>query len=111
MSLIKEINDLRQELKTARTHVHELESALGLHRKSNQGHATETLVKITSTNKNAQLERELEEKLKVIDLQKHEIMRIRSRTELELGQILRPLSGAKLPPVEAAHYGAKGAYT
>ena len=104
MSLIKEINDLRRELKIARTHVHDLEAALGLHRKSNQGQATETLAKITSTNKNAQLERELEEKLKVIDLQKHEIMRIRSQiTELELGHTSRPPSGVRLAPVESAH--------
>lgn len=100
MSLIKEINDLRRELKIARTQVHDLEAALGLHRKSNQAQATETLAKLTSTNKNAQLERDLEEKLKVIDLQKQEIVRIRIQLhDVEMGQQSRPPSGGRLPPV------------
>merc|ERR1711893_53755 len=101
VSLIKEINDLRRELKIARTQVHDLEAALGLHRKANQGHATETLAQITSTNKNAQLERELEEKKKVIDLQKGEIVKLRHEIrDIEAsGQVSRPPSGAKLPPV------------
>ena len=101
MSLIKEINDLRKELKIARTQVHDLEAALGLHRKSNQATATETLAKITSQNKNAQLERNLEEQNKVIDLQSNEIKRLRGQIhELESqGVILRPSSGQKLPSI------------
>ena len=93
---------MRRELKISRTQVHDLEAALGLHRKSNQAAATETLAKLTTTNKNAQLERDLEEKVKVIDLQQQEIMRIRAQIqELELGQASRPHSGAKLPPVQS----------
>lgn len=46
VSLIKEINDLRKELKIARSHVHDLEAALGLHRKTNQAKATETLARV-----------------------------------------------------------------
>ena len=102
MSLIKEINDLRKELKIARTQVHDLEAALGLHRKANQGHATETLAQITSTNKNAQLERELEEKIKVVDLQKNEIVKLRNQIqEVETVMFNRPPSGGKLPAISA----------
>ena len=47
MSLIKEINDLRRELKLARTAVHDLEAALGLHRKSNKESASQMLLQVT----------------------------------------------------------------
>lgn len=97
MSLIKEINDLRRELKIARTTVHDLEAALGLHRKTNQGHAAEALAQITSTNKNALLERDLEEKLKVIELQQQKLMDL--KRELDMTSPNRPPSGGKLPPV------------
>lgn len=97
VSLIKEINDLRRELKIARTQVHDLEAALGLHRKANQATATETKAKLASTNKNAQLERDLEEKLKVIELQQQEIGRIKGQLMERDGS--RPPSGTKLPPV------------
>ncbi len=103
VSLIKEINDLRRELKIARTQVHDLEAALGLHRKSNKAHATETLAQITSTNKNAQLEQDLQERVKVIDLQQEEIVRLRSRMhDMEESVIGRPPSGVKLPPMLTA---------
>lgn len=102
VSLIKEINDLRRELKIARTQVHDLEAALGLHRKSNKAHATETLAQITSTNKNAQLEQDLVEKIKVIQLQQDEIMKLRGRIREGEELTFRPPSGAKLPPMVGA---------
>jgi len=102
VSLIKEINDLRRELKIARTQVHDLEAALGLHRKSNKAHATETLAQITSTNKNAQLEQDLVEKIKVIQLQQDEIMKLRGRIREGEELSFRPPSGAKLPPMVGA---------
>ena len=103
MSLIKEINDLRRELKISRTQVHDLEAALGLHRKSNKAHAAETLAQITSTNKNAQLDRNLQEKVKVIQLQQDEIVRLRGKVRVleEDMTPVRPPSGSKLPPVMA----------
>lgn len=103
VSLIKEINDLRRELKVARNQVHDLEAALGLHRKNNKAHAAETLAQITSNNKNAQLERDLQEKVKVIQLQQDEIIRLRGRiTDMEESPMpARPPSGSKLPPVMA----------
>jgi len=101
VSLIKEINDLRRELKIARTQVHDLEAALGLHRKSNQAHATETLAQLTSTNKNAQLERDLEEHVKVIELQKGEIKKLRVQVrEADSLIVARPPSGGRLPPMD-----------
>lgn len=93
VSLIKEINDLRRELKTARSQVHDLEAALGLHRKSNKAQAAETLAHISSANKNAQLERDLTEKVTVIELQQEEIMKLR-------GQLRSGSPGSRLPPME-----------
>ena len=103
VSLIKEINDLRKELKIARTQVHDLEAALGLHRKGgNQGNQTEMMQQIMSSNKNAQIEQDLEEGRKVIDLQKIEISKLRNEIhQLEMGQLSRPPSGVKLDPVLA----------
>ena len=101
VSLIKEINDLRRELKIARTQVHDLEAALGLHRKNNKAHATETLAQLTSTNKNAQLERDLIEREKIVELQQDEIIRLRNRIGEIEDQIQRPPSGGtKLPPMQ-----------
>ncbi|CAH1775033.1 unnamed protein product [Owenia fusiformis] len=100
VSLIKEINDLRRELKIARTQVHDLEAALGLHRQSNQGEAAQTLANITSTNKNAMLEQDLQEKLKIIELQKGEIKKMRGQLrEIESQMGSRPPSGGKVPPL------------
>lgn len=101
VSLIKEINDLRRELKISRSQVHDLEAALGLHRKSNKAHATETLAQIMTTSKNALLERDLEEKAKVVELQQQEILRLRMQLEESDGG--RPRSSTtRLPPMPIA---------
>jgi len=85
VTLIKEINDLRKELKIARSSVHDLEAALGLHRKSNKDRAVEVVAELTTTNRNAALQRDLEEKVKVVTLQKDEIVRLRNQIrEMEL---------------------------
>lgn len=98
--MIKEINDLRRELKITRTREHDLEAALSHLRKTSQQNATETMTQIASSNKNAIVEQELKEKIKVIDLQRGEILKLRNEIQdLELGQVSRPPSGAKLPPV------------
>jgi len=105
VTLIKEINELRRELSQARTQVHNLEAALGIHRK-NKLHvraATDALASATTTNKNAVMQLELEEKAKVIELQKTEIVRLRSElmdTERAASAVSRPSSAAtRLPPV------------
>jgi hypothetical protein len=102
VSLIKEINDLRRELKITRTQEHDLEAALSHLRKNTGQNASEAVAQIASTNKNAILERELKEKVKVIDLQQGEIVKLRNEIQtLEAGQISRPPSGGRLPPVAA----------
>lgn len=64
VSLIKEINDLRKELKIVRVKNHDLEAALGLHRKNNKD-VSQLLQAVTSQNKNAMMEEDLKEKGKV----------------------------------------------
>ena len=99
--MIKEINDLRRELKIARTQVHDLEAAFGLHRKGNKpGEANEIMQKISSCNKNAQLEQDMVEGNKVLELQKIEIQKLRNEIhQLEMGQLSRPASGTRLDPI------------
>lgn len=95
VSLIKEINDLRKELKIARTQIHDLEAALGLHSKNNKGD-TATLAAFTIKTPSALMEKDMEEKNKIIDMQKMEIRKLRNM--LETGS--RPPSGSKLPPMQ-----------
>lgn len=110
MILIKEINDLRRELNQAHTQVHDLEAALGIHRK-NKTHAraaASALSTTTSTSQNTTaMQLELEEKSKIIELQKNEIVRL--RTELmDMDRVSggsaasRPSSAARLPPMPVA---------
>lgn len=124
VSLIKEINDLRKELKIVRVKNHDLEAALGLHRKKNAD-VSQLLQAVTSQNKNAMMEEDLKEKTKVssfnsgilgvrtmtsaqtvhsntpqvIDIQRLEIKKLRTQiTDLELSA-QRPGSGQRLPPM------------
>ena len=94
VSLIKEINDLRKELKIARTQIHDLEAALGLHSKNNKGD-TATLAAFTIKTPSALMERDMEEKNKIIDMQKIEIRKLRNM--IETGS--RPSSSQRLPPM------------
>jgi len=103
VSLIKEINDLRRELKIARTQIHDLEAAMGLHSKKNKND-TAAIAAITSKGSGA-LERDLEEKLKIIEMQTLEIRRLRSEmSDLEYGS--RPPSSQRLPPVASVQQAA-----
>ncbi len=54
-----------------------------------------------TTSKNALLERDLEEKTKVVELQQQEIQRLRNQME-ELEGFSRPRSSSRLPPVPIA---------
>ncbi|XP_064605218.1 cilia- and flagella-associated protein 57-like [Liolophura sinensis] len=99
VSLIKEINDLRRELKMARTQIHDLEAALGLHRKQKNTDQN-TLAIIAAKTPGALMERDLDERRKIIDLQKIEIRRLRNQIE-EFGLMSRTSSGnMRLPPME-----------
>lgn len=95
VSLIKEINDLRKELKIARTQIHDLEAALGLHSKNNKGD-TATLAAFTIKTPSALMEKDMEEKNKIIDMQKMEIRKLRNM--IETGS--RPPSSSRLPPMQ-----------
>lgn len=100
MSLLKEINDLRSELKKSRTTAHDLEAILKIARK--QGFDDQAayasakpvlpptgLAKIEPTDNS-----------RIIEMQKAEISRLRAKIrDLERG-LHRPPSGGKLPPMQ-----------
>ncbi|XP_075472167.1 cilia- and flagella-associated protein 57 isoform X2 [Ascaphus truei] len=100
VTLIKEINELRRELKVSRTKVHELESALGLNRKS--GKASLAATRVSSSE--GRLSRGVlrlnieEETARIIDMQRLEIKRLRdlieSRGHMPGG---RSVSAGRLP--------------
>ena len=113
MTLIKEINELRRELKQARTRINDLEAALGLHRKGAggvsaiaaaglSGAALEQLELLlgastqpTSSNR-PQLERTIDEQERIIEMQRIEIKKLRD----QLNSAPPPgAGGALLPPL------------
>lgn len=95
VTLIKEINDLRRELKIARTQVHDLETAIGVMRKQQFSDSED------SGNKdNKTMSEENNEMEKMIDMQKGEIRKLRVQIkEMETVINSRPPSGSRLPPV------------
>ena len=100
VTLIKEINDLRRELKIARTQVHDLETVLGVMRKQQQSSDVE---KSGNTDNKDNLSDENVEMEKMIDMQKGEIRKLRVQIkEMETIINSRPPSGSRLPPVGVA---------
>lgn len=93
--MIKEINDLRKELKIARTQIHDLEAAVKQYTKKTGGEDTDVFAVMLKAP-NALVESELEEKNKIIDMQKFEIRKL--RLEIENGS--RPGSSSRLPPMQ-----------
>ncbi|XP_025942665.1 cilia- and flagella-associated protein 57 isoform X1 [Apteryx rowi] len=97
VSLIKEINELRQELKVTRTQVHDLQSTLGLTKKKqvirDPAPSSEVLFSPAVLRLNAEKESE-----KIIEMQQLEIQRLRDQIQ-EKGQVLaiQPLSDGRLP--------------
>ncbi|XP_063263369.1 LOW QUALITY PROTEIN: cilia- and flagella-associated protein 57 [Prinia subflava] len=99
VSLIKEINDLRQELRVANMHVHDLQSALRLYKKrkavQDTAPSSELLSSPTVLRLNAEMEAE-----KIIEMQQLEIQYLRGQIQ-EKGQALncqvQPLSVRNLP--------------
>ena len=64
VSLIKEINDLRRELKLSRTHIHDMEAALGLHNKNKKnGGDTHALAQLAAKQPSAIMEQKLDEQV------------------------------------------------
>lgn len=101
VSLIKEINDLRKELKLSRTHIHDMEAALGLHsQKGKKSSDTSALAQLAAKQPNALMEQKIDEQGRIIDMQKMEIKRLRQDFhELEKSSGSRPPSG-NLPPLQ-----------
>uniref|UniRef100_A0A7M4FJ19 Cilia and flagella associated protein 57 n=1 Tax=Crocodylus porosus TaxID=8502 RepID=A0A7M4FJ19_CROPO len=100
VSLIKEINELRRELKVTRTQVHDLQSALGLTRKkqgiSNTVPSGELLPSPGVLRLN--LEKETE---KIIKMQQLEIKHLQDQIQgQEQGFAVHPLSGRRVPTLE-----------
>lgn len=97
VTLIKEINDLRRELKIARTQVHDLETALGVMRKLQQFPEDEEIGNMENKRKLSEENVEME---KMIDMQKTEIRKLRVQIkDMETVINSRPPSGSRLPPV------------
>lgn len=101
MSLIKEINDLRRELKIARTTIHDLEAAMGLHSKKAKKDPN-SVATISFKAPSVMAEQELEEKTKIIEMQRIEIRRLREEYDSGSRPPSRPSSNPKLPPMEVA---------
>jgi DNA repair exonuclease SbcCD ATPase subunit len=97
VTLIREINDLRRELKIARTQVHDLEVTLKVSQKGGSpiGVGAErfgaSAVELTDSA----------EKERIIDIQRAEIRKLRSQVQEYESRVSRPGSGGRLPPVTA----------
>lgn len=95
VTLIKEINDLRRELKIARTQVHDLEATMYLMRKHQHGGGQFGNEDTQRINESAI------EARKLVDLQKQEMRRLRAQiVDLEAKVAERPSSGGRLPPLQ-----------
>ncbi|XP_052776281.1 cilia- and flagella-associated protein 57-like isoform X2 [Mya arenaria] len=95
VSLIKEINDLRKELKIARTQIHDLEAAIKQNMKKEKGGEYPDIYTVMLRAPNAMAESEIEERNKIINMQKLEIRKLRH--EIDTGS--RPSSSSRLPPM------------
>ncbi|XP_014667325.1 PREDICTED: cilia- and flagella-associated protein 57-like isoform X2 [Priapulus caudatus] len=93
VALIKEINELRQEVKTARNRVHDLECMNAVQQKT-AGRSQVLLLKDSATS----LHSDTEEKDKVIEIQRTEIRRLHTQIR-DLEASSRPPSGVKLQPL------------
>lgn len=111
MTLIKEINDLRRELKAARVKLQDLQTAMGISRKT-AARTTEEIVQALNTHQNNHIVRERQNELdNLIQHQRAEIQRLNeqittiegnnNRSGTPNGNRSRPSSG-QLPPIASA---------
>ncbi|CAF0728049.1 unnamed protein product [Brachionus calyciflorus] len=100
VTLIKEVNDLRRELKISRSRNQDLETALGISRK-NAASTTEAIVQALHVHQGNHLIEEKQNELeRIIEHQKQEIKRLRGTVEdLERRGSSRPTSTSQLPPM------------
>ena len=114
MTLIKEINDLRRELKTARVKLQDLQTAMGISRKT-AARTTEEIVQALNTHQNNHLVQEKHSELEnLIHRQRSEIQRLneqiahmenaagQGRSSSASGVRSRPTSSGQLPPIASA---------
>lgn len=101
VTLLKEINDLRKELKVSRTQIHDLEALLNVARKNGFDELQHTAGTVKNIIKSTGLGKiEPNDNSRLLDMQKAEISKLRNRIrELEI-TARRPQSGEKLPPVQ-----------
>ena len=100
MTLLKEINDLRSELKKSRTTAHDLEAVLKIACKQgfDDQAAYASIKPVLPPTGLAKIEPT--DNSRIIEMQKAEISRLRAKIrDLERG-LHRPLSGSKLPPMQ-----------
>ncbi|CAF3881162.1 unnamed protein product, partial [Rotaria sp. Silwood1] len=80
VTLIKEINDLRRELKSARVKLQDLQTAMGISRKT-AARTTEEIVQALNTHQNNHLVKEKQSELEnLIQRQRTEIQRLNEQT-------------------------------
>lgn len=107
--MIKEINDLRRELKTARVKLQDLQTAMGISRKT-AARTTEEIVQALNTHQNNHLVQEKHGELEnLIQRQRTEIQRLNEQIaamENQGGRTgsgrSRPTSSGQLPPIASA---------
>lgn len=111
--MIKEINDLRRELKTARVKLQDLQTAMGISRKT-AARTTEEIVQALNTHQNNHFVQEKQSELEnLIQRQRSEIQRlneqisyvenagVQGRSSSASAGRSRPTSG-QLPPITSA---------
>ncbi|CAL1538634.1 unnamed protein product [Lymnaea stagnalis] len=97
VTLIKEINDLRKELRICRVLIHDMEAAMGLDMRNKKSGPT---IPLPPKPAGPLVEKELEEHKKIIEMQQMELKRLRDEIyDLELTLGSRPISRQRLPPV------------
>ena len=107
--MIKEINDLRRELKTARLKLQDLQTAMGISRKT-AARTTEEIVQALNTHQNNHLVQEKQGELEnLIQRQRSEIQRLNEQVAMMENQggrtgsgRSRPTSSGQLPPIASA---------
>jgi len=96
VTLIKEINDLRKELKVSRTQVHDQEAAIKVFRKHQQDGGSHIMNNLSRDDDVSSKEAK-----KLIELQKQEMRRLRAQiVDCEAKIAERPHSGNRLPPLD-----------
>ena len=100
VSLLKEINDLRTELKKSRTTAHDLEAILKIARKQGFDETAALASTAPQLAPTGLVKSEPADSQRVIGIQRAEISRLRGLLREREGGVGRPPSGARLPPVQ-----------